>query len=284
MAPEEKKDSSLAPVQNSTSSASGDDRVFLENWKFSLGLFLLGLLCGVALGRLSGYVEFLWVVDLILVPVYALWIYPSLFTDKPVLKSRGLVSFLNGFVGGIIFGAIWSSNLTKRNRGISHYVCVALLGAAVIALFCFYLMGAGGTNVSATSKSSSAASKPPSAQSIRVGSSYVGTWQLAGLYSDVKDQNSGVSAGDAQRYDEITITSNGNLTYTKKLANGKDTREMYLDAADTNNEFYVVDKHSGKDVGYVRTLTSSETNSISLIFFPVPENDGVQSAWIFNKI
>ena len=38
-----------------------------------------------------------------------------------------LVSFVNGLVGGIIFGPYWNSRLTKRRLGISHLVFFVLL-------------------------------------------------------------------------------------------------------------------------------------------------------------
>lgn len=63
---------------------------------------------------------------------YALVVYPSYFTKKPLIKSSHAISFLNYAIGWIIFGALWNdnilcSNLEKRpKKGYSHIVFVVL--------------------------------------------------------------------------------------------------------------------------------------------------------------
>lgn len=69
--------------------------------------------------------------------VYAGYIYPKFFTDKPRFVDPALVSFMNGFFGGVI-GCLWNSNLTKAKRGISCYIIFALgviYAALIILLF-----------------------------------------------------------------------------------------------------------------------------------------------------
>lgn len=60
--------------------------------------------------------------------VYAQVFYPSYFREKPFLKSRRVISFANLLFGGIIFGCLWNSNLTrskileKPEKGSSYNV------------------------------------------------------------------------------------------------------------------------------------------------------------------
>ena len=68
--------------------------------------------------------------------LYPFWIYPSLFTDRPVLKSNKAISyltFLTGSMGaalglvGLVFPFIWNGNLTKKYKGYSNIVFVVLI-------------------------------------------------------------------------------------------------------------------------------------------------------------
>jgi hypothetical protein len=70
--------------------------------------------------------------------VYAAKIYPSYFTDKPMISSNEAISFLNTFVGGIIFGLFWNHNLTRREKGIAHIVFIVIIAAT----FAFALLAA----------------------------------------------------------------------------------------------------------------------------------------------
>lgn len=79
----------------------------------------------------------------ILTMAYAGYIYPKYFTDKPRFVDSALVSFMNGFFGGVI-GCLWNSNLTKAKRGISCYVVFALgiiYLALILLLIMLYLVG-----------------------------------------------------------------------------------------------------------------------------------------------
>jgi len=64
--------------------------------------------------------------------VYALKIYPSYFSEKPMINSSEAISFLNTFAGGIIFGLIWNHNLTRMEKGIAHIVYVVLIGVSFV--------------------------------------------------------------------------------------------------------------------------------------------------------
>ncbi len=58
--------------------------------------------------------------------LYAAWIYPSLFSSDPFVKSASVSSFLNGLLGGPIFGALWTRCLKRRKIGSSHIVLIVL--------------------------------------------------------------------------------------------------------------------------------------------------------------
>ena len=58
---------------------------------------------------------------------YALFVYPTYFRERPLVRTSEAVSFLNGLLGGLIFGCIWCYNLTNRKLGISHIVYAVLL-------------------------------------------------------------------------------------------------------------------------------------------------------------
>lgn len=64
--------------------------------------------------------------------IYAAFVYPSFFEEKPLLRSNKAISFWNVFSGGPIFGWFWNGNLSYSwisNRceiGVSHIVLVTL--------------------------------------------------------------------------------------------------------------------------------------------------------------
>ena len=130
-------DKSLAEVREQAVEGQCSAAPFLDSWKTSVGMFLLGFLCSFALSSATflGTPAYLAVAAAFTIGLLY-WMfggYPSLFTSKPHLKSSGAVSFLNGFFGGIVFGALWCTCLTKRKKGISQYVLTALLLVVVAA-------------------------------------------------------------------------------------------------------------------------------------------------------
>ncbi|GAX46711.1 hypothetical protein [Pseudolactococcus reticulitermitis] len=102
----------------------------LAVWQTSVPLSVIGVVLNRVVSRmpLFSWQLYLTVMLAMLVfsVIYALWIFPSLFRDKPVLRDHQLISFLNCFVGGIIFGLIWNWSLTKGQKGISNFVFLGL--------------------------------------------------------------------------------------------------------------------------------------------------------------
>lgn len=66
--------------------------------------------------------------------VYSVVFYRSYFTEKPLIKSSKAISFLNYFVGWVVFGWCWNKNLRRSNetgkpqKGISYIVIIVLYG------------------------------------------------------------------------------------------------------------------------------------------------------------
>jgi hypothetical protein len=124
-----------------------DKKPVLDNWKTNIGAFIGGLLSITLVNNVPTLQEW-WMFDLVIIvglnigltTYYALGIYPSLFSAHPKLKSKGAISFLNGVCGYIVFGCIWNSNLTKRNKGISHIVwaVINIVIYLVVLLLFFY--------------------------------------------------------------------------------------------------------------------------------------------------
>ncbi|MDR1185491.1 MAG: hypothetical protein LBK67_11960 [Coriobacteriales bacterium] len=68
----------------------------------------------------------------LLMIIYALIVYPSYFTDKPIFKSSKVISFANFTFGPVVFGALWNNNLTKKKKGISYIVSAIGSGLNVV--------------------------------------------------------------------------------------------------------------------------------------------------------
>ena len=72
--------------------------------------------------------------------VYALVVYPKFFEPEGFAgKSSQLFSFLNIFLGGIIFGCIWNHNLTTNNKGISYIVFTVLTALALLRYLTYFV-------------------------------------------------------------------------------------------------------------------------------------------------
>lgn len=100
-------------------------------WKTSYVFTILGIVANVVLSEILNQIgsttviyvfSFVWIV---VVALYTLIVYQRCFTDKPLLTNSYALSFLNGFVG-YFFGLFWNHNLTRGDRGISHYFYVIL--------------------------------------------------------------------------------------------------------------------------------------------------------------
>jgi hypothetical protein len=62
---------------------------------------------------------------------YVFIVYPLCFRSRSLASSHKLVSFLNGLVGGVLFGPMWNTNLTKKKKGVS-YIVFGLLAAVLL--------------------------------------------------------------------------------------------------------------------------------------------------------
>jgi hypothetical protein len=114
---------------------------FLNTWKTSPGPVVVGILLTLLYTRIP-LPDALLVIDvaiaiayIIFSIFYALKIYPSYFSEKPMIRNNNTVSFLNGLCGGIIFGLIWNSNLTNKKKGVSNIVFVILTILAIVLIF-----------------------------------------------------------------------------------------------------------------------------------------------------
>ena len=135
---------------------SGAGAPLLAKWQTNVLFTVLGVIAAMAIngftggsvdadgnvtgGTMTGILALVYVIFCI---VYAAKIYPSYFTDKPMIESSQAISFLNTFVGGIIFGLLWNHNLTRREKGISNIVFIVLIAAAfVLAILAVFVLGA----------------------------------------------------------------------------------------------------------------------------------------------
>ncbi|GAB2021267.1 hypothetical protein RyT2_03410 [Pseudolactococcus yaeyamensis] len=102
----------------------------LTVWKTNIPLSVIGVVLNRVVSRMPLFFWQLYLIVMLAMLVfsiiYALWIFPSLFRDKPVLRDNQIISFFNCFVGGIIFGLIWNWSLTKGQKGISNFVFLGL--------------------------------------------------------------------------------------------------------------------------------------------------------------
>lgn len=103
----------------------------LAVWKTNVALSVIGIILKRVINKIP---LFSWQIDLVVAwlilffsIIYALWIFPSLFGDKPVLRNNQVISFLNCFLGGLIFGLIWNWSLTKGQKGISNLIYLIIL-------------------------------------------------------------------------------------------------------------------------------------------------------------
>ena len=132
-------------VSSQTATKQNTATPLLDSWKTSVGMFILGLVCSygiAALAELWGTEALMGVALLFICGVFywTLMGYPSLFTAKPEVKSPSTASFLNAFFGGIVFGALWNTCLTKRKKGVSQHVLLGLTIAMFVAVGAFYFM------------------------------------------------------------------------------------------------------------------------------------------------
>lgn len=151
----ETSDASDETASDGTAVTETEERPFLDNWKTGGGMFALGFFASFAIGAAGSYFNFSYVLlgisiaYIAFIFVYALWIYPSLFTATPKLKSSRTASFLNGFCGSLIFGALWNLALNNKEKGVSQYVLIGLnvigIGLAVVLALAGVIGGGSGS-------------------------------------------------------------------------------------------------------------------------------------------
>lgn len=117
----------------------------LANWEIDWGMLLLGVftvpLINVVLIVLFDGMTIpiplfavyiiLFLINVIFQIVYSLRFYHSYFSEKPLLNEVKLVSYLNGFGGGLI-GLLWSYNMILRKKGVSYIVAAVLFAIEFI--------------------------------------------------------------------------------------------------------------------------------------------------------
>lgn len=115
----------------------------LSSWRTSVGMTILGIIVGLVINSIGTYSYMSVSSDLAIAYtesptlaltvqlvvslagiIYCTVVYQSYFTESPKFANPGAVALLNGLFGGIFFGCLWNSNLTKRNKGISWIVFV----------------------------------------------------------------------------------------------------------------------------------------------------------------
>lgn len=115
-------------------------------WKTSIGFSLLGAVASIVvnflpLGGIFGTTVTVgyWVIAFF----YVVTVYPSLFKEYPKLTSSRGISFCNMFFGGVAFGALFNTCLTKRKKGISYIVYTILMIISALLGLTFFLFWGG---------------------------------------------------------------------------------------------------------------------------------------------
>ena len=140
-----------------------DDFPAIREWKTSIGFSILGIVASLlfwivlvllfgfliesyvggrfretTLGRLAGAPA--GIVTYALCIIYVAVFYLSYFKNNPRITSSKAISFLNFFFGGVIFGALWNTNLTKSRRrtnpdkGVSYIYAIIISVLAILGV------------------------------------------------------------------------------------------------------------------------------------------------------
>ncbi len=120
---------------------------FLDIWRTSVGASIAGILFFCVILDIEYLVPETYMIAASLLRLaymvfqflYAIILFPSYFSLKPKITNSSAVAFWNCAVGGIIFGPIWNSSLTKRKKGISNIVFAVLVGLLAV----FWLLSFG---------------------------------------------------------------------------------------------------------------------------------------------
>lgn len=113
----------------------------INTWKTSIGASVAGaIVYAVVYGLCNQFLPpwpqgtVITVLLVVAITLYALFFYPSLFTNPGKQKNSAAVSFFNLFFGGIIFGCLWNHNLTRGEIGMSHIILSVIIIIALAGL------------------------------------------------------------------------------------------------------------------------------------------------------
>lgn len=117
------------------------DMPVLENWKPAPAFSVLGAVSNFIVGSIVGElfgIPFVAAACCLVMILYAVIVYPSFYTSKPLIKSSKTISFFNYFVGWIVFGWCWNRNLNKSHiarkpkKGSSYIVFIVIYATLLI--------------------------------------------------------------------------------------------------------------------------------------------------------
>lgn len=137
---ESMSNSSSTPTNNNCN--SGSSKPVLTWWETNGGMTFLGIVAtwvgNIAIRGNHSVVFICCICIHVAIIWYASTVYPSFFTEKPVISNRNAVSFLNGALGGVIFGPLWNSNLTNGKPGISNRVAIVVYAVFIVVEVLLY--------------------------------------------------------------------------------------------------------------------------------------------------
>lgn len=166
---------------------AADDLPVIRDWKPAPGFSVLGVLVGAAVWILLAFLVgplVAWIIQAIVVAVYALVFYRSYFTEHPRITSSKVISFLNYAVSfssnivSVVIGWCWNQNLKKSHEtgtpkmGISYIVAIVYF-CLMIGLMFWYentphlVHNPDGSYTYVNQPAAQSASSSPAAQSTR---------------------------------------------------------------------------------------------------------------------
>lgn len=127
------------PTYYAPNAAPAQTGAAFPGWSTNIGFSILGCLAaGLANGIFAAISDmgaiFYSLVYCAAALYYSVKVYPSCFTKSPMLADSKLISFLNLFIGGVIFGCLWNHNLTRGQKGISNVVYAVMCGLSLVVI------------------------------------------------------------------------------------------------------------------------------------------------------
>lgn len=118
-----------------------DDRPAIRNWSSAPAFSVLGAFANFLFGTIMGLlfeIPFVAAIFCVILILYAVIMYRSYFSTRPIIKSSKAISFLNFFAGWIVFGWLWNRSLNKSHlsgevkQGISYIVFTIIYGVLLV--------------------------------------------------------------------------------------------------------------------------------------------------------